>query len=63
MSNEYKTHSFSKDWHDKVTAFIDESENLAFDSPKYFIKYCVSKYIDQNHVQQEILQKLKEDEV
>jgi len=57
MANEYKTHSFKKDWHDKVTAFIDEREDLAFDSPKYFIKFCVNKYIDEKHSEQEKIDK------
>jgi len=47
MTNEYKTHSFKKDWHDKVIQFIEENEDLAFDSPKYFIKFCVNKYMDE----------------
>jgi len=42
MGNEYKTHSFKKDWHDKVVQFIEENEDLAFDTPKYFIKFCVT---------------------
>ena len=45
--SEYRTHSFSKDWHDKVENFVEEN-NLAFDSPKYFIKFCVNKYMDDN---------------
>jgi len=44
---EYKTHSFNKDWHDKVERFLEENDNLAFDSPKYFIKYCVNKYMEE----------------
>jgi len=47
MSNEYKTHSFKKEWHDQVVNFIEENEDLAFDSPKYFIKFCVNKYMDE----------------
>jgi len=43
---EYRTHSFSNEWHDKVEQFIEEND-LAFDSPKYFIKFCVNKYMDE----------------
>lgn len=44
---EYKTHSFNKDWHDKVEKFLEENDDLAFDSPKYFIKYCVNKFMEE----------------
>lgn len=47
MSSEYRTHSFKKEWHDKVEQFIEDNEDLAFDSPKYFIKFCVNKYMDE----------------
>lgn len=43
---EYRRHAFEKEWHDKVEKFITEN-NLAFDSPKYFIKFCVNKYMDE----------------
>lgn len=42
----YRRHAFEKDWHDKVEEFISEND-LAFDSPKYFIKFCVNKYMDE----------------
>lgn len=45
--SEYRTHSFNKDWHDKVERFLEEHPDLAFDSPKYFIKFCVNKYMDE----------------
>jgi hypothetical protein len=62
MSNEYKTHSFKKEWHDQVLKFIDENEDLAFDSPKYFIKFCVNKYIDEQSSpsKEEVLEKARE---
>lgn len=43
---EYQRHAFEKEWHDKVEKFIEEND-LAFDSPKYFIKFCVNKYMDE----------------
>jgi len=43
---EYRRHAFEKDWHDKVEEFIEQND-LAFDSPKYFIKFCVNKYMDE----------------
>lgn len=43
---EYRRHAFEKDWHDKVEDFIEEND-LAFDSPKYFIKFCVNRYMDE----------------
>lgn len=43
---EYRTHSFNKDWHEKVEQFIKEND-LAFDSPKYFLKFCANKYMDE----------------
>lgn len=51
MGNEYKTHSFKKDWHDQVEKFIEEHEDLAFDSPKYFIKFCVNKFMQEQEKQ------------
>lgn len=45
---EYKTHSFNKDWHDKVEKFLEDNDDLAFDSPKYFIKYCVNRFMEEN---------------
>lgn len=45
--SEYRTHSFNKEWHDKVEEFIKDND-LAFDSPKYFIKFCVNKYMDEH---------------
>ena len=43
---EYKRHGFNTEWHDKVEKFLEENEDLAFDSPKYFIKFCVNRYMD-----------------
>jgi len=43
---EYVRHGFRKEWHDKVEEFLEENDDLAFDSPKYFIKFCVNKYMD-----------------
>jgi len=65
MSNEYKTHSFKKEWHDQVLKFIEENEDLAFDSPKYFIKFCVNKYMDEQKLSiediEERIERLKEE--
>lgn len=44
---EYRTHSFTNEWHDKVEEFIEEND-LAFDSPKYFIKFCVNMYMEEH---------------
>lgn len=43
---EYRTHSFNQEWHEKVENFIEEND-LAFDSPKYFIKYCVNRFMEE----------------
>lgn len=48
MSSEYRTHSFKKEWHDRVEEFLEENDDLAFDSPKYFIKYCVNRYMEDH---------------
>jgi hypothetical protein len=62
MSSEYRTHSFKKEWHDKVEEFLEENDDLAFDSPKYFIKFCVNKYMDDksNSISERELDKLKD---
>lgn len=43
---DYKTHGFNKEWHKKVEKFIEETDQ-PFESSKYFIKYCVNKYIQE----------------
>jgi len=55
MANEYKTHSFKKAWHDRVEQFLEENDDLAFDSPKYFIKFCVNKYMDEREESAEVI--------
>jgi len=60
---EYRTHSFNKDWHNKVEEFIEEND-LAFDSPKYFIKFCVNKYMEEHSsVDIETAEEIPEDEL
>jgi len=43
---EYKTHGFNKKWHKKVEEFIEKTDQ-PFENTKYFIKYCVNQYIQQ----------------
>lgn len=51
---EYRTHSFNKEWHEKMEKFIEEND-LAFDSPKYFIKYCVNRFMEQYNSPEEVV--------
>lgn len=57
---EYRRHAFEKDWHDKVEDFI-EKNNLAFDSPKYFIKFCVNRYMEKHEFNESERKELSKD--